>query len=56
LFARYSIPLNDTVIMEGYQWFMGSGGGATGTDVAVLDGELGRILIASVTGVMVEED
>jgi len=42
--------------MEGYQWFMGSGGGSTGTHVAVLEGDLGRSLIASVTGVMVEED
>lgn len=54
-FARYSIPLNDTVIAEGYEWFMSNVEGSTGSDVALLDGEMGRTLIAAVTGVEVAE-
>lgn len=49
-FARNSIPLTDVVIAEGYQWFVSSGAG-----VRDLDGQVGRDLIAAVTGVDVDE-
>ena len=49
-FARNSIPLTDVVIAEGYQWFISSG-----ASVRDLDGDVGKDLIAAVTGVDVRE-
>jgi exosome complex component RRP4 len=49
VFASHNIPLSDTLISDGYNWLVSTGGNLTS-----LNEEGGRQMIASITGVDVD--
>lgn len=51
-YAKFSIPLSDTIIADGYDWLQTN---ASGGSMSSLKGETGRQMIAAVVGVDVED-